>query len=202
MNKSIAVVCGQRLNISNAATSDLAFAISFARSIRGKTHIVVDNSNIFVSGRDREFRVDYAAVQRHLSGDALLASVISVSLSPGENRLGQAWFYEWLRRTGWRVHTFTPIRDVNTGAYFEHEAHVDGDVRESILAAANSHDCESIVLMAGDGGFTNAVKAARRTGKQVFVIAWAGTLHPALAAAATATATIEQLRSLIGRVFN
>ena len=46
---------------------------------------------------------------------------------------------------------------------------------------------------------TNAVKDARRAGKNVVVLAWEGTLHPALAEAANAHASIDSLRKLIGR---
>lgn len=76
----------------------------------------------------------------------------------------------------------------------------DGDVKALIRMAADDERCCSIVVMSGDGGMTDAVKYARRAGKCVFVVAWMGTLHPALANAANDHAFIDDLRPLISRV--
>lgn len=46
---------------------------------------------------------------------------------------------------------------------------------------------------------TGPVQEAVRKGKQVVVLAWRGTLHPALAAAATAHFDLDDLRPLLER---
>lgn len=101
---------------------------------------------------------------------------------------------------GWRVYSHLAIQN-KAGELSENHL-VDGDVRKLVRAAADLPDIESIVLLGGDGGMTSAVKFARRAGKKVFVVAWEGTRHPALAAAATDTATVESLRPLISRVLH
>lgn len=170
---------------------------SIARLITGHTFVVVDNSNILRGGFGRGFRIDPGLVRERLGGDKLILATISVSAALHERPCQDA-FYEWLRRTGWVVNAFELQRDPN-GKIRENEARVDGDVRSQIRAAAKTNFCDTIVLISGDGGFTNAVREARGAGKNVIVLAWAGTLHPALAAAASAHADIDSLRDLIGR---
>ena len=200
---ALAAALGKPLPVAEQHTRHLthnADTLDFVSRIRGGTIIVVDNSNIFLSGRNCTFRIDHEAVLDHLGGDHLISATIVVSQSP-RVRSCQCAFYTRLARCGWVVHGFGLIRD-RDGRLGEYEDRVDGDVRKLIYAAANTHACQSIVVMSGDGGMTNAAKYARHVGKDVFVIAWDGTLHPALAAAATATATVEDLRPLIGRVLH
>lgn len=177
--------------------TDVLNALGFAERIVGRVKIVVDNSNIFVGGRDRDFRLDYEEVRRQLGGDELLAAHMVVTNSY-TYRPNQATFYNLHRRAGWRI-TFHHLIN-SDGLLCENEARVDGDVRAIVRAVAAQDDVDAIVLLGGDGGYTNAVRDARCAGKNVFVVAWANTLHPALAAVATATATVESLRPLISRV--
>lgn len=172
-------------------------ALGFAERIVGRVKIVVDNSNIFVGGRDHDFRLDYEEVRRQLGGDVLLAAHMVVT-NPHAYRPNQDAFYNFHRRAGWLINFHYLIN--RDGLTCENEALVDGDVRAIIRAFAEQDDVDAIVLLGGDGGYTNAVRDARRAGKKVFVVAWANTLHSMLATAATATATIESLRPLIGRV--
>lgn len=184
--------------ISTISTStNVLNALGFAERIVGRVKIVVDNSNIFLGGRDRDFRLDYEEVRRQLGGDELLAAHMVVTNSHAD-RPNQAAFYNLHRRAGWLINFHRLIN--RNGLPCENEAWVDGDVRTIIRASAAQGGVDAIVLFGGDGGYTNAVRDARRAGKDVFVVAWANTLHSALAAAATATATIESLRPLIGRV--
>ncbi|MBL8445291.1 MAG: NYN domain-containing protein [Zoogloeaceae bacterium] len=174
--------------------STLSAALAFVEAIDGSTSLVVDNSNVFRGGYDRDFRIDFDAVQNFLGGDFLKSAAMSVSQAARPNQIA---FYEHLKRSGWHIHGFG--LHAHSGELTENEMRVDGDVRKLIRAAANANDCQNVVVMSGDGGMTNAVKDARRAGKRVFVIAWEGTLHPALAAAATNYMTIDELRPLIGR---
>lgn len=185
-----------RLSASTVSANVLN-ALGFAECIVGRVKIVVDNSNIFVGGRDRDFRLDYEQVRRQLGGDELLAAHMVVT-NPRTYRPNQAAFYSLHRRAGWLINFHRLIN--RDGLSCENEEWVDGDVRAIVRAFAAQDNVDAIVLLGGDGGYTNAVRDARRAGKNVFVVAWANTFHPVLAAAATATATIESLRPLIGRV--
>lgn len=175
----------------------LTNAASIRSAITGQTCIALDNSNVLRGGLDRDFRVDPALILEHLSGDKLVSAVMSVSLAM-QDRPSQRAYYAWAKRLGWVVNSFALLHD-GAGNAMENEQLVDGDVRTQIRAAAKFHYCDSILLIGGDGGFTNAVKDARRAGKNVVVLAWSGTLHPALAEAASAHASIDSLRGLIGR---
>lgn len=181
--------------------SMISRALRFTNSIGGRVHIVVDNSNLFAGGRDRGFRIDYEQVLNFLGGDKVMSASMVVSQSPTAHRQNQADFYSWMQRIGWIVHRFLALKNEDN-IISENETFVDGDVRTLIRAAADTPDSDVILVMSGDGGMTNAVKYARRAGKKVFVVAWAGTLNPALAAAATDTATIESLRPLISRAIH
>lgn len=179
-----------------------SLARTFCNKITGATSIIVDNSNIHQGGRGKGDRVDYGdPVLNWLGGDRLISASIVVTQPLGEQRPNQVSFYSHLTRLGWCVYRHLALRN-KAGELSENETFVDGDVRTLIRAAADSPDCDSIVVMSGDGGMTNAVKYARLAGKKVYVVAWEGTLHPALAAAATAHLTIEELRPLIARVLH
>lgn len=171
--------------------------VDIRSQIIGHTCIAMDNSNILRGGLGRDFRVDPALVLEHLSGEKLVAATMSVSLA-AHDRPSQTAYYELARRLGWKVNSFELLYD-EAGHPMENERLVDGDVRKQIRAAAAFRHCDTIVVLSGDGGFTNAVHDARRAGKNVVVLAWDGTLHPALAEAASAYANIDGLRELIGR---
>lgn len=168
--------------------------------ITGHTCIALDNSNVLRGGLGRGFRVDPALVLEHLSGDKLVSATMSASFAV-QDRPCQRAYYDWAKRLGWTVNSFALLHD-EAGNLMENERLVDGDVKNQIRAAAKFRHCDSVVLLGGDGGFTNAVKDARRAGKNVVVLAWEGTLHPALAEAASAHASIDSLRDLIGRALH
>jgi hypothetical protein len=178
----------------------LTNAAAIRSAITGQTCIALDNSNVLRGGFDRDFRVDPALVLEHLSGDKLVSAVMSVSRAM-QNRPCQRAYYDWAKRLGWVVNSFALLND-DFGNVIENERLVDGDVRTQIRAAANFRYCDSIVILSGDGGMTNAVKEARRAGKNVVVLAWEGTMHPALAAAASTHASIDSLQHMIGRVLH
>lgn len=171
-------------------------ALDFSAKICGRTAIVADGSNVFQAGRDRDFRVDYTAVRQFLSGDALVSATFVGSRST-HFRVQQAAFEAYLRRAGWTVHSFRLMSDGVSVS--EDESAVDGDVRAEIRKAGARADIDSVVLLSGDGGMTNAVRDARRGGKRVFVVAWDGSLHPALAAAASRVALLDDLAPLLAR---
>ncbi len=184
------------------STSTLSRALRFSGAIVGRTYLIVDNSNILLGGRDRDFRIDYGdPVLKFLGGDLLVSASIVVSQPLGAQRQSQMSFYGHLKQLGWRIYRHLALQN-NIGEFSENEALVDGDVRTLIRAAANSPDCDSICLLSGDGGMTSSVLYAQRAGKKVFVIGWDQTIHPALAAVATDTATIDELRPLISRVLH
>jgi len=181
-------------------SSPLDHAIAFCKGIRGATAIVGDNSNWHLGSRGKGYRADYDLVKEVLGGDRLVSASIVVNQPIGEQRQSQMFFYDQLKRMGWQVHSHLSLR--NEVGELSENPDVDGDVKKLIRAAADSPDCQNIVLLGGDGGMTSAVKYARRAGKNVYVVAWSGTIHPALAAAATATATIDELKPLIARVLH
>lgn len=184
-------------NYFGALRPVVAEPLRFTESIRGRVHITVDQSNIFRRGYVHGPRVDYARVLDCLGGDALVSATIVVS-QPKLHRPSQLNFYAWLERLGWDVHSFALLQN-ELGEISENEFLVDGDVRNEIRTAGLSSEIDAVVVMSGDGGMTNAVKDARLAGKDVFVLAWADALNPALAAAATSYITLEEMLPLIGR---
>lgn len=180
----------------------ISIALGFANAICGRVHIVVDNSNQHQSSQGRGDRLDHELTMNHLGGDQLLSASIVVSQPPTSRpRPSQMAFFDWLTRIGWSVHRYLPLT-AGDGTITENEISVDGKVRTLIRAAADDAACDAIVLISGDGGMTSAVRYARLAGKKVFVVAWSGTMHPALAGASTAHTTIEELRPLVGRVLH
>lgn len=171
-------------------------ALVFSGGIHGRTAVIADGSNVFLAGRGREFRVDFAALPQYLGGDTLVMAKF-VGTRSSHCRPSQEGFFRFLHRVGWSVRKFDLL--VEGTAVTEDELAVDGEVRAEVRKAANRADVDSIVLLSGDGGMTNAVHYAKGQGKDVFVVAWEGTLNPALAEAATDWAYIDDLRSLIAR---
>jgi hypothetical protein len=192
--------CGDDSSKPVAESGRLASARAFVEKIEGVTYLAVDQSNIFVGGRDKAFQVDWSAAKTQLGGDALALAAIVVSQAV-VRRPSQDAFFSFLEQTGWQVFRHLAIQN-DDGSIAENEQRVDGNVRKLIYEAAESPECDSIVVMSGDGGMTNAVKYARHARKNVFVVAWDGTLHPALAAAATDHKTIDDLHPLIARVMH
>jgi len=192
----------QPANVAAYCRPAIARALSFVEPISGNTQIIVDLSNMTIAGRAAGFRLDYTEVLRHLCGDNIIHPTVVASLPPLDSR--NPWkeaFYAYLRRVGYHVDTFFGEKQPD-GTLAEDELRVDGRVRHYLYTAVEDSDIDSVVLLAGDGGYTNAVKALRRTNKRVYVIAWDGSAHPALIAAATAFSTVQDLRPLIGRLFH
>jgi len=180
----------------------IAHALSFSARITGNTRLVVDLSNCTIAGRASGFRLDYTEVIRHLGGDRVIRPIVVASIPPlGTSDPGRSAFYEYLRHVGYHVETFFGEKQPD-GTLAENELRVDGRVRHHLYETVENHDIDSVVLLSGDGGYTNAVKALRRAGKNVFVVAWKGSANPALIAAATDFSTVEELRPLIARLFH
>ena len=182
------------------AQTPLARALAFSKAITGRVEIIIDQSNMFQGGRDRGWRLDYAAILKFLMGDYLAQATMVVTRSDRE-RPQQEAFYCHMERIGYCVPRFTPLHDEHD-QICEDEIRVDGAVRTLIRAAAKSPDVTSLVVFTGDGGATNAIYEARLAGKNVYVLAWDGTLNPALAMAPTDHITLEIMRPLIARVLH
>lgn len=175
-------------------------ALNFTENIPGRVEIIIDQSNIFQGGRDRGWRLDYEAILKFLIGDYLVQASMVVTRSDRQ-RPQQESFYRHMERIGYRVPRFTPLHDEH-GQILEDEFRVDGAIRTLIRGAAKSPDVDTVLLFSGDGGNSNAVTEASQAGKKVIVLAWDGTLNPALARAATDHITIEAMRPLIARVLH
>lgn len=187
---------------SSTIDPHLAAGFAFFRQITGPTVIVLDNANMLLgsaSSRHHDFvaRVDIEAVLQQCCGDELVGAFAAVSFNPDARRgAAQLGFYAFLQRQGVKL---LGSRSVLTGAGLKETAIVDAQVRDVIRSAADRDDVETVVILSGDGGMTNAVRYVRHRGKKVIVLAWSGSLHPALAQAATASATLEEFGSLLLR---
>lgn len=159
---------------------------------------IFDNSGNHLGSRGKSGRLDHKLALVHCSGNSLLWAAMACT-QPTDCKQTQLHFYARVERLGIVLHRFEPLVDAH-GQLRENEVEVDGQVRDLIRAASADTDCDTVVVFGADGGFTNAVKDARRAGKNVYVIAWDGTLNPALAAAATAHISMEQLLPIIGRI--
>lgn len=172
--------------------------LDFTRRICGNTVIVWDASNTFNGApqtQNGSQGLDVLAMKRMLGGDNLVGAYASVS-RPSMITSSQLGFYRFLQHSGF---TLLESRCVaSTSGLRENEEIADGNVRRAIRDAACREDVESIVLLSGDGGMINAVRYARRCGKNVFVAAWAGTLHNELAKASTSHIAINDLIPIVG----
>jgi hypothetical protein len=157
----------------------------------------LDNANIHTGSAGRGFRLCPALTLQNLGGAWTTSATMSVSEPPHE-RPSQSGYYNWARSLGWELDVSALIRDAN-GRICEDESAVDGAVRRRIRASADNPYVDQIFVLSGDGAMAPDVHYARRAGKRVIVLAWSNTLHPALAAAASGFAFIDDLGSLIGR---
>lgn len=157
----------------------------------------IDNGNMLNGSAGSDFRVCPALLLEKLGGAWTPSATMSVS-KPPHDRPCQTSYYNWARSLGWELDVAALLSDAN-GRVREDELAVDGAVRRRIRASADNPYVDEIFVLSGDGGMTNAVRCARRAGKRVIVLAWSHTLHPALAAAASGFAFIDDLGPLIGR---
>lgn len=157
----------------------------------------LDNANMHHGSVGHDKRICPVRVLNLGVGAWTYSATMSVS-EPPYDRPCQTSYYNWARSLGWELDVAPLLSDAN-GRVYEDEAAVDGAVRQRIRASADNPYVDDIFVLSGDGGMTNAVRYARRAGKRVIVLAWSNTLHPALAAAASGFAIIDDLGSLICR---
>ncbi|MBK8751659.1 MAG: NYN domain-containing protein [Candidatus Competibacteraceae bacterium] len=172
------------------------------QAVTEDTAIVADNSNVFQGGYPQGYRLDFGQLMfAILGGDNLVEARFFASAPPSKAPKYHAqWgFYEFLRQVGWRVHLSKLLRC--DGHFAENENSVDGGVCAAVRRYATDPRVDTVVLLSGDGRMTNSVHEAVRKGKKVVVLAWRGTLHPALEAAATAHFHLNDLRPLLERKF-
>jgi hypothetical protein len=157
----------------------------------------LDNGNVLTGSAGHDFRLCPSLLLENLGGASTPSATMSVSEPPHE-RPSQTGYYNWVRSLGWELDVSALLSDAN-GRIHEDEPAVDGAVRRRIRASADNPYVDQIFVLSGDGGMVPAARYARRAGKRVIVLAWSNTLHPALAAAASGFAFIDDLGSLIGR---
>lgn len=146
-----------------------------------------------------KYKVDMGSVLTTFSGNRNVIATVSTSVPP-DDRPAQIGYYSLLRRLGWRLDMAPLLRD-ETGRFCELESEVDGAVRRRIRESADNPYVDEIIVFSGDGSNVDAVKYAVRAKKRVVVIAWAGGLNKALAAAASGFAYFDDLATLIGRPY-
>ena len=184
--RAVGQIIGNRL-----ASCDIMSAANSCTSIH------IDNGNMLNGSFGHSFRVCPNLLLQKFGGAWTISATMSVS-EPPHDRPCQTGYYNWARSLGWELDVAKLLFDAN-GRVHEDESAVDGAVRRRIRASADNPYVDDIFVLSGDGGMTNAVRYARRVGKRVIVLAWSNTLHPALAAAASGFAFIDDLSSLICR---
>lgn len=173
-----------------------------ARTIIGRTVIVVDNSNVFQSAWPQGYRLDFGPHMFYLLGGDQLVEACFFASAPPSNAPkydAQRGFYEFLRQAGWQVHLSQLL--ISENRWLENEKEVDGGVRAAVRRYATDPNVDTIVLFSGDGGMTRAVCEAVKKGKRVVALAWRNTLHSALESAASAHIYIDELQPLLERHF-
>lgn len=198
--QNIMPVLSSTLREPNLVVGTHLAAADVIPDVNAWTALHVDMANMMPRpdsrGESRKCQVAMDLVLEALSGFRNITATASVSL-PLDNRPSQLGYYGWLRRLGWHLDVTSLLLDVS-GRLCE-KSDVDEAVRRRIRESADNPYVDTIYVFSGDGGMASSVRYAVRAGKRVIVISWSGTLNPALAAAASGFAFVDDLATLIGR---
>lgn len=175
--------------------------MSVEKRIFGKLGVVCDLSNMFKAGKKIGLRPDYSFLRNMPPDCSVVSAKAFGSLPPDSLKKSQydaqMDFLFLLSRLSWEVTAYPLLRVATPGSerpfiFREDELSVDGGVRETIRNFAKDSQIESILILAGDGGYTAEVSSAVSAGKKVIVASWQHSVNSSLVEAASGFINISE----------
>ena len=145
---------------------------------RGRLMIFIDGANLFYAASQMGIEIDYAKLLRYFEQQSTLVyAFFYTGVDPSNTR--QQAFLTWMRRNGYRVVTKDMILN-STGS--KRVSRMNVEIAVDMMRFAQ--DCDTEILISGDGDLAYAVSAVSYFGAKVEVIALRSMTHNSLTKAA------------------
>lgn len=149
-----------------------------AKLHRGRLMIFIDGANLFYAASQMGIEIDYAKLLRHFEQQSTLVyTFFYTGVDPNNSR--QQAFLTWMRRNGYRVVTKDVILN---SAGSKRVSRMNVEIAVDMMRFAQ--DCDTEILISGDGDLAYAVSAVSYFGAKVEVIALRSMTHESLIKAA------------------
>ncbi|BAZ05243.1 hypothetical protein NIES3974_18890 [Calothrix sp. NIES-3974] len=159
---------------------------------RDRVAIFIDGANLFYAAMQLNLEVDYAKLLRRLTGDRQLIRAYFYTACDSGNEKQQG-FLLWMSRNGYRVVTKELIQFPDGSK----KANLDVEIAVDMLTLARN--CDTIVLLSGDGDLAYAVNSIAYQGVQVEVVSLSSMTSESLVNVADFFIDLEEIRVDIER---
>ncbi len=141
---------------------------------RGRLMIFIDGANLFYAASQMGVEIDYAKLLRYFQQQStLIYAFFYTGVDPNNTR--QRAFLTWMQRNGYRVVTKEVILNA-AGA--KRASNMNVEIAVDMMRFAP--DCDTEILISGDGDLAYAVTAVSYLGSKVEVFALRSTAHDAI----------------------
>lgn len=154
--------------------------------------IFIDGANLFYAAMQLNLEVDYAKLLRRLTGGRQLIRAYFYTACDSGNEKQQG-FLLWMSRNGYRVVTKELIQFPDGSK----KANLDVEIAVDMLTLARN--CDTIVLLSGDGDLAYAVNSIAYQGVQVEVVSLGSMTSESLVNVADSYVDLEEIRADIER---
>ncbi|MGG6270733.1 NYN domain-containing protein [Leptolyngbya sp. AN03gr2] len=141
---------------------------------RGRLMIFIDGANLFYAASQMGVEIDYAKLLRYFQQQSTLVyAFFYTGVDPTNTR--QQAFLTWMRRNGYRVVTKDVLFN-SSGS--KRVSRMNVEIAVDMMRFAK--DCDTEILISGDGDLAYAVSAVSYVGAKVEVIALRSMTHESL----------------------
>jgi len=175
---------------------------------RGKTICFIDNSNIFLGGRNAGWQVDWQKFEQYLSSIEPIWQTHFFASEQDPPKAVQTAFYQFIKnQLRWETHLYELGRkshvcsSCSTKDTTPAEKGVDVGLATKMLMLAVNRAYETAILVAGDKDYLETVQFIKNLGLRVEIISWRQSLSSDLGAESSAPVIfVDTLRSLVEKV--
>ncbi|HTL90456.1 MAG TPA: NYN domain-containing protein [Leptolyngbya sp.] len=141
---------------------------------RGRLMIFIDGANLFYAASQMGIEIDYAKLLRYFQQQSLLIyAFFYTGVDPNNTR--QRAFLTWMQRNGYRVVTKEVVLNaVGT----KRASNMNVEIAVDMMRFAQ--DCDTEILISGDGDMSYAINAVSYLGAKVEVLALRSTAHDSI----------------------
>jgi len=152
---------------------------------RGRTIVFIDNSNVFLGGRNAGWRIDAEKLRQFLSRDGEIWQAFFFAAVTDPPRYKQTNFYRFIKNV-LRFETYlyqvsyktVTCRRCGDSHRVIVEKGVDVGLATKLLTLANNRAFDTAILVAADRDYLETVQAVKANGLHVEIVAWRGSISP------------------------
>ena len=154
---------------------------------RGKTICFVDNSNIFLGGKNAGWTVDWGKFGQYLSKTDSVWQTHFFASEQDPPKAMQTTFYQYIKNTlRWELHLYelgkrrTNCSKCGNSITTPTEKGVDVGLATKMLVLGVNRAYETAILVSGDRDYLETVQYIKSLGLRVEVVSWRQSLSPQL----------------------